>query len=148
MYVWCLNVLVEINVENLITPTNCYFGILQLKSEWIFSILCYPNLRNFIHPSLLLHWLLPAWANCAKLLAQNHFVEPNQHVLTFIYPILIWRATYCKQVNVLLVNTVFVFCNDSNLNIIGYKGVFVAQNISMLVPFSRDGPTQEAHSIT
>jgi hypothetical protein len=49
---------------------------------------------------------------------------------------------------VLLVNTVFVLRNDSNLNIIGYKGVFVAQNISMLVPFSRDGPTQEAHSIT
>jgi hypothetical protein len=81
-------------------------------------------------------------------LAQNHFVDPNQHVLTFLYPILIWRATYCKQVNVLLVNTVFVLRNDSNLNIIGYKGVFVAQNISMLVPFSRDGPTQEAHSIT
>jgi hypothetical protein len=81
-------------------------------------------------------------------LGQNHFAEPNQHVLTFLHPILIWRATYCKQVEVLLVSTVFVSPNDSSLNSIGYKGVFVTQNILILIPFSRDGPTQEAHSIT
>jgi hypothetical protein len=27
--------------------------------------------------------LLPALANCAKLLGHNHFAEPNWHVLTF-----------------------------------------------------------------
>jgi hypothetical protein len=43
-------------------------------------------------------------------------------------------------VEVLLVSTVFVLPKDSSLNILRYKGVFVAQNISTLVPFSRDGP--------
>jgi hypothetical protein len=28
---------------------------------------------------------LAASANCAKMLSQNHFVEPNQHVLTFLH---------------------------------------------------------------
>jgi hypothetical protein len=83
---------------------------------------------------------LPAWASSAKLLGQNHFAEPNQHVLTFLHPIWIWRATYCKQLEVLLVSPVFVLPNDSSLNILDYEGVFVAQNISMLVPFSRNGP--------
>jgi len=59
----------------------------------------------------------------------------------FLHPTnFIWRVTYCKQVEVLLVNTVFILPKDSSLNILGYKGVFVAQNISTLVPFSRDGP--------
>ncbi len=83
---------------------------------------------------------LQAWANCAKLFRQNLFAEANQHVLTFLHPIVISRVTYCKQVEVLLVSTVFVLPKDSSLNILGYKGVFVAQNISMLVSFSRDGP--------
>jgi hypothetical protein len=34
----------------------------------------------------LLHLLL-ASANCTKLLGQNHFAEPNRHVLTFLHPI-------------------------------------------------------------
>jgi hypothetical protein len=38
--------------------------------------------------------LLPASANYAKMLGQNHFAELNQHVLTFPYPILICKVTY------------------------------------------------------
>jgi hypothetical protein len=30
---------------------------------------------------------LPASANYAKMLGQNHFVEPNQYVLTFSPPV-------------------------------------------------------------
>jgi hypothetical protein len=82
---------------------------------------------------------LPAWANCAKLLGQKHFAAPNQHVFTFLHPILIWRVTYCKQVVVLLVSTVFVLPKDSSLNILGYNSVSVAPTISMLVLFSEDG---------
>jgi hypothetical protein len=29
-----------------------------------------------------------------KVLARNHLAEPNQHVLTFLHPILICRLTY------------------------------------------------------
>jgi hypothetical protein len=28
-------------------------------------------------------FILPASANCEKMLGQNHFAEPNQYVLTF-----------------------------------------------------------------
>ncbi len=35
--------------------------------------------------------LLPPSANCAKMLGQNHFEEPNQHGLTFLHPVLICR---------------------------------------------------------
>jgi hypothetical protein len=35
--------------------------------------------------------ILPASANCTKMLGQNHFAEPNGHVLTSLHPILICR---------------------------------------------------------
>jgi len=38
--------------------------------------------------------LLPASANCAKLLGNNHFAEPNWHVLAFLHPILLCRVTH------------------------------------------------------
>ncbi len=33
--------------------------------------------------------LLPSWANCAEMLSQNHFAEPNQLVFTFLHRILL-----------------------------------------------------------
>jgi hypothetical protein len=52
----------------------------------------------FLHSSLagvmLCYAFLPASENCAKMLGQNHFAEPNQHVLSFVHPILICRVTY------------------------------------------------------
>ncbi len=42
--------------------------------------------------------LLPASANCAKLLSQNHFVESNWNGLTFCDQILICRVTYWAPV--------------------------------------------------
>jgi hypothetical protein len=38
--------------------------------------------------------LFSAGANCAIILSQNHFPEPNSHVLTFLHPILWYRITY------------------------------------------------------
>jgi hypothetical protein len=38
--------------------------------------------------------LLPASANCAKMLGSNHFAEPNQHVLTLLHLTLICRVAY------------------------------------------------------
>jgi len=35
-----------------------------------------------------------ASANFAKMLGQNYFAEPDQHVLTFLHPISMWRVTY------------------------------------------------------
>jgi hypothetical protein len=35
-----------------------------------------------------------ASANCAKMLCQNHFAEPNQHALTSLHPISICRVKY------------------------------------------------------
>ncbi len=37
----------------------------------------------------------------AKTLGQIHFAEPNQHVLTYLHPILIWRVTYWALVELL-----------------------------------------------
>jgi len=36
----------------------------------------------------------PTSANCAKMLGQNHFAEPNWHALIFFHPMLICRVTY------------------------------------------------------
>jgi hypothetical protein len=43
---------------------------------------------------------LPASASCAKVLGQNHFAEPNQHVLTFLHPKF---AVQCTELELLLV---------------------------------------------
>jgi hypothetical protein len=48
------------------------------------------------------HVPLPASAKSAKMLGQNHFAEPNQHVLTFLHPILISWVTYWVPVELLL----------------------------------------------
>jgi hypothetical protein len=37
--------------------------------------------------------LLPASAQCADMLGQNHFAEPNWHVLTSLHPILMSSVT-------------------------------------------------------
>jgi hypothetical protein len=37
---------------------------------------------------------LLATANCAIMLSQNRFAEPNRHVLTFLHPILLCTITY------------------------------------------------------
>jgi hypothetical protein len=44
------------------------------------------------------HVLLSASAKSAKMLSQNHFAEPNRHVLTFLHPALIFRVTYSSPV--------------------------------------------------
>ncbi len=37
-------------------------------------------------------WRELALANCAQILGQNHLIEPNWHVLTFLYPIFIFQV--------------------------------------------------------
>jgi len=55
------------------------FGLSETESNsQILSIMCQALLC-----------LLPHSANYAKMLGQNHFAEPNWHVLTFLHPILI-----------------------------------------------------------
>jgi hypothetical protein len=44
--------------------------------------------------STLLLQLLAGTANCAIMLSQNHFPEPNWRVLTFLHPILLCMITY------------------------------------------------------
>jgi hypothetical protein len=45
---------------------------------------------------------LPGVRLCyAKMLDQNHFAKPNQHVLTFLHPILIGKITYWALVKLL-----------------------------------------------
>ncbi len=40
-------------------------------------------------------WLLPTSINYAKMLGQNHFVEPNQQkILIFLHPILMCKVAY------------------------------------------------------
>jgi hypothetical protein len=36
--------------------------------------------------------LLPATPNCGIRLSQNHFPEPNSHILSFLHPILLCRS--------------------------------------------------------
>ncbi len=38
--------------------------------------------------------LLLAMANCSIMQSQNQFPEPNQHILTFLHPILLCRVTH------------------------------------------------------
>jgi hypothetical protein len=45
--------------------------------------------------------ILPASANCAKLVGNNHFAEPNWHVLTFLHPILMCRVTRWAPLGIL-----------------------------------------------
>ncbi len=42
---------------------------------------------------------------CAKILGQNHFAEPNRHVLTLLHPIFFCRATYRPPVELFLRTT-------------------------------------------
>jgi hypothetical protein len=41
--------------------------------------------------------LCTSLGKCAKMLGQNHFIEPNQHVLTFLHPILICRIAHTEH---------------------------------------------------
>ncbi len=47
-------------------------------------------------------YLLPASANCAHMLGQNHFAQPNGHVWLFFVKFLILRATYWALLGMLL----------------------------------------------
>jgi hypothetical protein len=38
--------------------------------------------------------LWPATTNCAIMLSQSHFLDPNRHVLTFLHPMVQCRITY------------------------------------------------------
>jgi hypothetical protein len=59
--------------------------------------------------ALLCHLL--ASANCTKFVGQNDFAEPNQHVLTFLHPILVCRVTYWAPLGMLqLCFTIVMFC--------------------------------------
>jgi len=37
-------------------------------------------------------WLLPGTPTCAIVLTQNHFGDPNQHILTCLHPIVLSTA--------------------------------------------------------
>jgi hypothetical protein len=58
-------------------------------SSFLPSFFCLDCLFIIIFSSLTLSISL-----CAKMLDQNHFAEPNQHVLTFLHPILMCKVTY------------------------------------------------------
>jgi hypothetical protein len=45
---------------------------------------------------------LPASANRTNMQKKNHFPEPNQHMLTFLHPTLMFRVTYWAPVGMLL----------------------------------------------
>jgi hypothetical protein len=47
--------------------------------------------------------LLLAMANCSIMQSQNHFPEPNQHILTFLHSILLCRVTHWAALEMLLV---------------------------------------------
>jgi hypothetical protein len=45
--------------------------------------------------------ILLAWANCAKMLGQNHFAKPNPRTLIFLHRIFMCRVTYSAPVGTL-----------------------------------------------
>ncbi len=64
-------------------PCSGNNGLLPCQQEpchMLFSLHTFFSLNQHQVP---LEHLLPALANCAKLLGQNHFAEQNWHILTF-----------------------------------------------------------------
>jgi hypothetical protein len=45
--------------------------------------------------------LFRASANCATMLAQNHFPPPKGHLLTVLHPVLLCRVPYWRQLGML-----------------------------------------------
>lgn len=48
--------------------------------------------------------LLPIKATCAIMRSQNHFLEPNRHMLDFIHPILLCGITYRSPLEMFLIH--------------------------------------------
>jgi hypothetical protein len=78
------------------------------RRETITNSKLHGSIRNKEHQSdpiyYTFHWAHVRFccsAYCAKMLHQNHFAEPTQHVLTFLHPILICRITYWALVELL-----------------------------------------------
>ncbi len=65
-----------------------------VTKTWMWEIFLQgPILSIGVDALRLCYAFLQAPANCAKMLGQKHFAEPNQHVLTFLHSILICSVT-------------------------------------------------------
>jgi hypothetical protein len=80
--------------------------------------------------------LLPHSANYAKMLGQNHFAEPNWHVLTFLHPIFIWQDQILSTGGVAL-SQWSIFVSQSVLCAIG------RQSTSTSHPTKKQTPQQK-----
>jgi hypothetical protein len=68
--------------------------IMMGQSETVFRVRSY-----LLHSFMQVHnSVAPFSSHCAIMRSQNHFPEPNLHILNFLHAILLCRITYCSKV--------------------------------------------------
>jgi hypothetical protein len=70
----------------------------------------------FFHKCTMLLCLLLVTRTCAIIQSQNHFLEPNWHMLDFIHPILLCGITYQSPLEMLSIHKrILPWCNERQI---------------------------------